>query len=67
MGFTSPSKEGALQIAIALKNPSPSAGFELRTLAPMANMITTRPPKVTVNIMLRVSRFESAKKHYSAM
>jgi hypothetical protein len=27
-GFTSPPKEGFLQIFIALKNPSPFAGFE---------------------------------------
>jgi hypothetical protein len=27
-GFTSPPKEGMLWIFIALKNPSPSAGFE---------------------------------------
>jgi hypothetical protein len=27
-GFTSPPKEGVLRIFIALKNPSPSAGFE---------------------------------------
>jgi hypothetical protein len=30
-GFTSP-KEGVLRICIALKNPSPSAGFELADL-----------------------------------
>jgi hypothetical protein len=28
-GFTSPPKEGVLRIFIALKNPSPSAEFEL--------------------------------------
>jgi hypothetical protein len=27
-GFTSPPKEGVLRIFIALKNPSPSTGFE---------------------------------------
>jgi hypothetical protein len=33
-GFTSSPKEGVLRIFIALKNPSPSAGFESANLEP---------------------------------
>jgi hypothetical protein len=34
-GFTSPPKEGALQIFIVLQNPSPLPGFNLRILGPL--------------------------------
>jgi hypothetical protein len=44
-GFTSCPKEGVLQIFIALKNPSPSAGFEPENIGPNgkhANHYTTK-------------------------
>jgi hypothetical protein len=39
-GFTPPPKEGVLRISIALKNPSPSAGFEP---ANVASTLITQP------------------------
>jgi hypothetical protein len=44
-GFTSPSKEFALRIFIALKNPSPWSGFNPRTLGPIAITLTITPLK----------------------
>jgi hypothetical protein len=44
-GFTSPPKEGVLQICITLKNPSPRPGFNPRTLGPMASTLSISPPR----------------------
>jgi hypothetical protein len=41
--FTSPPKEGMLQIFIAVKNPSPRLGLNPRTSGPMASMLTISP------------------------
>jgi hypothetical protein len=50
-GFTSPPREGVLRIFIALKNPSPSAGFEpanLESNIKHANHYATEDDLVTV-------------------
>jgi hypothetical protein len=44
-GFTSHSKEGMLRIFIALKNPSPWPGSNLRALGPVPSTLTTTPPR----------------------
>jgi hypothetical protein len=46
-GGTSPLKEGALRIFIALKNPSPQLGLNPRTLGLTASTLTITPPKDT--------------------
>jgi hypothetical protein len=47
-GFTSLRKKVVLQIFIAIKKPSSLAGFDPRTLGPVANTITRRPRRATV-------------------
>jgi hypothetical protein len=49
--FTFPPKEGVLRIFIALKNPSPSAGLNSRSVFPMASTLTTRPPRMTYQLL----------------
>jgi hypothetical protein len=44
-GFTSHQKEGVLQIFIALKNPSPWPGSNLRPLGPVASTLTNTSPR----------------------
>jgi hypothetical protein len=46
-GFTSPPKEGVLWIFIAPKNSSSWLGLNPRTLGPLTNMLTARPPRTT--------------------
>jgi hypothetical protein len=51
-GFTSPLKEGMLQIFITLKNPSPQLGLNMWTLGPMAGTLTITPlrwPAITLS------------------
>jgi hypothetical protein len=48
LSFTSLPKEVALRILIALKNPSPSAGFEPETLGAMASTLSTIPPRTNI-------------------
>jgi hypothetical protein len=44
-GFTSHRKEGVLRIFIALNNPSPRSGLNLRPLGAVASTLTTTPPR----------------------
>ena len=44
-GFTSPPKEGLAEDFFALKNPTPSVGFEPANLGTKGQHATTRPPK----------------------
>jgi hypothetical protein len=61
--FTFPPKEGVLQIFIALKNPSPSAGFHPRTLDSMASTLTITPPRrLSCNITIATSDDEQSPK-----
>jgi hypothetical protein len=48
-GFTSPVKEGVLQIFIALKNTSLGRGLNPRTLGPVASTLTVTPLRRLVN------------------
>jgi hypothetical protein len=52
-GFTSPSKEVVLRIVIAVKNPSPSDGFESAKLWSFASTLTSTPPRITAHHPLR--------------
>jgi hypothetical protein len=51
-GFTSPPKEGVLQIFIALKSPSPPPGLNPRTLGPMASTLTITPPRRLMTLLI---------------
>jgi hypothetical protein len=44
-GFTSHPKEGVLRIFIAVKDPSPLPGLNLRPLGPVASTLTSTPPR----------------------
>ncbi|KDR12752.1 hypothetical protein L798_13056 [Zootermopsis nevadensis] len=47
-GFASPPKEVVLRIFIILKIHRPRPCLNLRTLGPVASMLTTSPPRATV-------------------
>jgi hypothetical protein len=50
-GFTSSPKEVMRLILSPLKVHSPRPGLNPRTLGPVANTITTRPPRTTVKVV----------------
>ena len=54
-GFTSIPKEGVLRIFFALKNPTPSAGFEPANLGTKGQYATSRPLK-PLNSLLNQER-----------
>jgi hypothetical protein len=51
-GFPSPPNEGVLWIFIAVKNPSPRPGLNPQNLGLMASMLTTRPLRMTILMLL---------------
>jgi hypothetical protein len=50
-GFTSNPKEGVLNIFFALKNPKPSAGFELANLGTKGQNTTSRSLKELILVL----------------
>jgi hypothetical protein len=57
-GFTSHPKKGVLRIFIALKNPLPRPGLNLRPLRPVASTLTTtQPRRLHVALEICISNF----------